>query len=278
MDQLGGKVAVVTGGASGIGFALASAFAGAGMTVVLADVEEVALDERVGELEATGAAVVGIPTDVSDPASVDALAARVFAELGTAHVVCNNAGVGGVGHEAWSGPLESWEWVLGVNVMGVVHGIRAFVPRLLEQDEGAVVNTASLAALLAVPYLSPYTASKHAVLGITETLANELAMLGSKVTAHVLAPGFLRTAIATSERNWPGRLGPPPESEAGAAVHEAVRALVDDGLPPEDLAALTLAAIRSGRFYVTTHPRESAEALLARTASVEGAPPVNPLG
>jgi NAD(P)-dependent dehydrogenase (short-subunit alcohol dehydrogenase family) len=278
MDQLGGKVAVVTGGASGIGSALAAAFAGAVMTVVVADVEEAALDKGVAELTATGATVLGVPTDVSDPASVDALATRVFADFGTAHVVCNNAGVGGVGHESWTGPLESWEWVLGVNLMGVVHGIRAFVPRLVEQDEGAIVNTASLAALVAVPYLSPYTASKHAVLGLTETLANELAMLGSKVTAHVLAPSFLRTAIATSERNWPGRLGPPPDSEAGAAVHEAIRALVDGGLPPEDLAALTVDAIRSGRFYVTTHPRESADALLARTASVEGAPPVNPLG
>jgi NAD(P)-dependent dehydrogenase (short-subunit alcohol dehydrogenase family) len=278
MDELDGKVAVVTGGASGIGFALASAFARAGMTVVLADVEDVALDRRIAELEATGATVAGVPTDVSDPESVDALAARVFADLGTAHVVCNNAGVGGVGHESWGGPLESWEWVLGVNLMGVVHGIRAFVPRLLEQDEGAIVNTASLSGLLAAPFLSPYTASKHAVLGITETLAHELAMRGSNVTAHVLAPGFLRTAIATSERNWPGRLGPPPESEAGAAVHEVIRALVDDGLPPEDLAELTVDAVRSGRFYVTTHPRESAEALLARAASVEGAPPVNPLG
>jgi NAD(P)-dependent dehydrogenase (short-subunit alcohol dehydrogenase family) len=192
--------------------------------------------------------------------------------------VCNNAGVGGVGHESWNGPLENWQWVLGVNLMGVVHGMRAFVPRFLEQDEGAIVNTASLAALLAVPYLSPYTASKHAVLGITETLAHELAMLGSRVTAHVLAPGFLRTAIATSERNWPGRLGPPPESDAGAAVHGVITALVDGGLPPEDLAELTVDAVRSGRFYVTTHPRESVDALLARAASVEGAPPVNPFG
>jgi NAD(P)-dependent dehydrogenase (short-subunit alcohol dehydrogenase family) len=241
-------------------------------------VEETALDRRVAELGETGAAVVAVPTDVSDPASVDALSARVFADQGTAHVVCNNAGVGGVGHESWSGPLESWEWVLGVNLMGVVHGMRAFVPRLVEQDEGAIVNTASLAGLIAAPFLSPYTASKHAVLGITETLVHELAMRGSRVTAHVLAPGFLRTAIASSERNWPGRLGPRPESDAGAAVREVMLALVDDGLPPEDLAGLTVDAVRSGRFYVTTHPRESAEALLARAASIEGAAPVNPLG
>jgi NAD(P)-dependent dehydrogenase (short-subunit alcohol dehydrogenase family) len=278
MDELSGKVAVVTGGAGGIGFALASAFAGAGMRLVLADVEEVALDRAVGELRAAGAQALGVVTDVSDAVSVDGLAARTFAEFGTAHVVCNNAGVGGLGHTAWEGPLSDWEWVLGVNLMGVVHGIRAFGPRLVEQDEGAIVNTASLAGLVTVPYLSPYTATKHAVLGITETLAHELSMRGSRVTAHVLSPGFLRTGIAGSERNWPERLGPLPDTAPGAPVRDLIQALVEGGLPPEDLAALTVDAIRCGRFYVTTHPVESAGALAARAASVDGAAPVNPLG
>ena len=145
-------------------------------------------------------------TDVSRAEEVDALARRAFEAFGTAHVVCNNAGVGG-GGLMWQVPEADWAWILGVNLMGVVHGVRAFVPRMIEQGEGHVVNTASIAGLIAGPGMGPYCATKHAVVALTETLAQESAMQGSAVTVHVLAPAFLRTGIAASDRNWPDRLG-----------------------------------------------------------------------
>ncbi len=276
MDELAGKVAVVTGGASGIGFALGEAFAAEGMHLVIADVEAPALESAAGALRAGGAEVLTVETDVADAAAVDALAARTFEHFGTAHVVCNNAGVGGFGHELWDGPLADWEWVVGVNLMGVVHGVRAFGPRLVEQDDGAFVNTASLAALVAIPRLSAYTATKHAVLGLTESLAQELAGRGSAVTAHVLCPAFLRTGIAGSDRNWPERLGPKPPVADDEPTVELIRALVDAGLPPSALAVLTVDAIRRGRFFVTTHSAESAAAVDALGALVDGGAPGAP--
>jgi NAD(P)-dependent dehydrogenase (short-subunit alcohol dehydrogenase family) len=278
VEHLDGKVAVVTGGGGGIGIALAEAFAGAGMRLVLADVEVGALERAASGLREQGAEVLAVVTDVADAASVDELAAATFERFGTAHVVCNNAGVGGIPHEAWAGPLADWEWVVGINLMGVVHGIRAFGPRLLDQDEGAIVNTASLAALVCIPFLSPYTATKHAVLGLTEALAHELAMRGSRVSAHVLCPAFLQSGIAASERNWPeDRLGPTPEFDT-EGVAGLIGALVDAGLPPSELAALTVDAVRTGRFYVTTHPDETAAAVAGLAAAVDGAAPRNPLG
>ena len=202
----------MTGGASGIGLALAEAFAAEGMRIVLADVETAALDRACGALRETGAEVLGVVTDVADAAAVDALAARTFAEFGTAHVVCNNAGVGGLGDELWDGPLAAWEWVVGVNLMGVVHGVRSFGGRLVEQDEGAIVEHRVARRARRHPPAAAYTATKHAVLGLTETLAQELAMQGSAVTAHVCAPG-------SSGRG--SRLGPQLAGTAGpeAAGH-----------------------------------------------------------
>jgi NAD(P)-dependent dehydrogenase (short-subunit alcohol dehydrogenase family) len=233
MEKLEGRVAVVTGGGGGIGVALAEAFAGAGMSLVLADVEVGALERVAAALRDQGAEVLAVVTDVADAASVDQLAAATFDRFGTAHVVCNNAGVGGIGHETWAGPLADWEWVVGINLMGVVHGIRAFGHRLVEQDDGAIVNTASLAALVSIPFLSPYTATKHAVLGLTESLAHELAMRGSRVSAHVLGPAFLQSGISSSERNWPeDRLGPTPEVDAGGVAGLMARWSTPGSRPP----------------------------------------------
>lgn len=279
MDQLEGRVAVVTGGASGIGWALAERFAAEGMRVVLADIEEEALDVAAAKLVAGGADVVAVPTDVSDAGSVDALARATVERFGTAHVVCNNAGVGGHGYPTWDGPLSDWEWVLGVNVYGVVHGIRSFVPILRAQDEGHVVNTASLAGLVSVPYLAPYSVSKHAVLAISEALRHELAFATSAVGVSVLCPGFLKSNLMDGQRNWPDRLGPDPgfsEDPSGAFIEQIFRDSISGGPDPATLADLTVDAIRSGRFLVTTHPDQTRQVTLARVGVVEGAAPELP--
>src|SRR5581483_3263330 len=180
MDDLEGKVAVVTGAASGIGFALAGRFAAEGMHVVMADVEEPALDKAASELESDGASVLPFVTDVSDAGSVRALAAATFERFDTAHIICNNAGIG-TGGRTWEITEAQWQWTIGVNLMGVVHGIQAFVPRLVEQDEGHVVNTASAAGLLSGPGMAPYNATEHGVVALSESLAADLALAGSHV-------------------------------------------------------------------------------------------------
>ena len=190
-----GKVAVVTGGASGIGFGLAEAFAAEGMKIVLADIEAAALAEAAEKLRAGGADVLDVVTDVSVEDQVIDLATNTYTHFGTAHIVCNNAGVGGGGGLMWEIPQSGWDWTFGVNFWGVLHGIRAFVPRLVEQERATSINTASIAGLKALPFMSPYTATKHAVVGISEALAFELAMTGSPVKVSVLCPGFIRTRL-----------------------------------------------------------------------------------
>jgi NAD(P)-dependent dehydrogenase (short-subunit alcohol dehydrogenase family) len=278
VQDLTGKVAVVTGGASGIGFAMAERLAGAGMRLAIADVEEDVLDTATKQLVDGGAEVLAVPTDVSDADAVDAFADRVRAELGGFHVVCNNAGVGGHGFMTWETPTSEWEWVLGVNLWGVIHGIRAFVPTLVEQNEGHVVNTASLAGLTTLPFMAPYSASKHAVIAISEALHHELTMLGSGVKVSVLCPGFIKTRIADAKRNWPGRLGPEPAGDNPAAdiIEPLVRGLVDAGKSPEELADQVLDAIRDERFLVITEPEVSQGAIDSRAAMLEGNDPVLP--
>ena len=169
-------MAVVTGGASGIGFGMAEAFAAEGMKIVLADIEAAALAEAAEKLRAGGADVLDVVTDVSVEDQVIDLATNTYTHFGTAHIVCNNAGVGGGGGLMWEIPQSGWDWTFGVNFWGVLHGIRAFTPRLVEQEEGHIINTASIAGLKALPFMSPYTATKHAVVGISEALAVELVM------------------------------------------------------------------------------------------------------
>jgi NAD(P)-dependent dehydrogenase (short-subunit alcohol dehydrogenase family) len=275
MDELLGRAAVVTGGASGIGRALAERFLREGMQVVLADVEEGALASTAAELAGLGE-VLAVTTDVTDPAAVDELRDATVERFGVPFVVCNNAGVGGFGDFTWEGPLAAWKWILDVNVFGVLHGVRAFVPLLVEADAGHVVNTASLAGLQGAPGMAPYCASKHAVLGMSESLQHELRLRGSQVRVHVLAPGFLRTAIHQSARNWPDHLGPPPdqESDASQVVQGIVTGLVESGLPPEALADALLRALDDGRFFVTTHPERADQFVELRGATVAGADPV----
>ena len=250
MQELNGRVAVVTGGASGIGFGLASVFAAEGMKVVVGDIEAPALDDAVAKLEASGAEVLGVRTDVSDDASVAALAAAAVDRFGAIHVVCNNAGVGG-GGLSWEMPLSTWEWVLGVNLWGVIHGIRAFVPILMQQDEAHIVNTASIAGLAAGPFMGPYNASKHAVVALSETLYHEMAMTAPQVKVSVLCPGWVRTRIADSARNRPD--ADDATEAADAPARQLLQSVIENGMPPSELAAIVLDAIRAEQFWILPH-------------------------
>ena len=271
MDQLEGKVAVVTGAASGIGRALADRFAAERMKVVLADVETDALAAAEKELRDAGADVLAVTTDVSDAHSVDALARATVDAFGAAHVVCNNAGVGG-GGQMQTLTTADWEWVLGVNLWGVIHGIRAFLPILLEQDEAHVVNTASMAGLVGGPFMGPYNASKFAVVAISETLFKEMAMQGGTVGVSVLCPGWVNTNIADSERNRPEALRPAgadatAAAEASTGMRDMLRQMLSTGMAPADVAGRVVDAVRGRRFYVLTHP-EMKPAIEARMRSI----------
>ena len=209
MEAFQGKVAVVTGAASGIGRALAERCAQEGMKVVLADIEEPALLQANRELAAQGAETLAVPTDVSQAGDVETLARKAFETYKAVHLLCNNAGVGG-GKTAWESTLADWEWVLGVNLWGVIHGIHFFVPRMLEQQsEGHIVNTASMAGLIYGPGQSSYKVSKHGVVSLSETLYYELALQGASLKVSVLCPGYVNTNVLDSQRNRPARLQNP---------------------------------------------------------------------
>jgi len=254
MKQFRERVAVVTGGASGIGFATAERLAAEGMKLVLGDIEPGALDAAVKKLEAGGAQVLGVRTDVSLSADVERLAQRALERFGGVHVVFNNAGVAVTG-EAWENSLADWEWVLGVNLWGVIHGIRTFVPILLRQNEpGHVVNTASMAGLTSNPGMAVYNVTKHAVVTLTETLHGDLALRGSPVKASVLCPGFINTRIMDSARNRQSDAAhdpPTPEASAlGASIELALREGVKQGFAPSVVAQRVFEAIRDERFYI----------------------------
>jgi NAD(P)-dependent dehydrogenase (short-subunit alcohol dehydrogenase family) len=250
-----GRVAVVTGGASGIGLGLATRFVAEGMKVVLADVERDALDEAVEKLRADGGDVSGVVADVCDADQVQALADTVMERHGAVHVACNNAGVGG-GGLSWEMPLSTWQWVIGVNMWGVVNGIRSFVPLLLQQPEGHIVNTASVAGLVAAPFMGPYNASKHAVVGMSETLHHEMAFTGANVGVSVLCPGWVNTRIAESDRNRPAHLAPPPAADGidtEGPMRVALQTMLETGMPTAEVAGKVFDAIRERRFWVLTH-------------------------
>ena len=258
MRDLKGKVAVVTGAASGIGRAMADRFAREGMKVVLADVEEKPLAAAREALAGRGVEVIAVLTDVSKAAAVDALASRTFEAYGGAHIVCNNAGIG-AGGLTWELSQNDWEWVLGVNLWGVIHGIRAFVPRMLAQGEGHVVNTASIAGLLSAPGMGPYCASKHGVVAISECLHHDLALAaGGKVKVSVVCPAWVKTNIADSERNRPSAFPKRPgggQSPAEQMMDGMVRQAIAGGIPPEEVAEQVLQAVLAERFWVLTHPK-----------------------
>ena len=279
MDSFAGKVAVVTGGASGIGLALARRFATEKMKIVIADVEAGALDDAAKALADDFSAddVLAVPTDVRDPDAVEALAAATFERFGAAHVVCNNAGVA-VGGLTWTVPADRWRWIVDVNLMGVVNGIRAFVPRMIEQGEGHVVNTASVAGMITAPAMSPYVATKHAVVALTESLYLDLQLAGPGVSASVLCPEWVRTRIHESERNRPEEVGEMTarpatdgDGDAGGApvdVGSMVQGLVSTGIEPDLVADKVFEAIAEDRFWIFTHDTSLASAK-KRWAAIE---------
>jgi NAD(P)-dependent dehydrogenase (short-subunit alcohol dehydrogenase family) len=254
MELTAGKVAVVTGAGSGIGLALAKRFAVAGMDVVLADIEPAALEAAEHEVAALGVKTLAVPTDVSDEAAVQALAAAAVDRFGAVHVVCNNAGVLS-NADPWFGPVSAWQWVLGVNLWGVIHGIRAFLPVLATQSEGHIVNTASVAGLLP-GFSASYDATKHAVVAISENLYQAMRVAPLPVGVSVLCPGWVRTGIIDAARNWPEGLGEVPEPAFATQVTAShVRRVIDEGMAPATVADLVANAVAADRFWVFTDPK-----------------------
>lgn len=272
-----GRVAVITGAASGIGFSLSRRFAAEGMSVVMADVEEPALAKAAAALEHNGARVLPVATEVSDADAVNRLRDAALAAFGAVHVVCNNAGVGGPHGPLWECPPGEWDWVMGVNLGGVINGVRAFMPVLLEADAGHMMNTASIFGVFAGS-LGPYGVSKHAVVALTETLHFNLASAGSThVRVSVLCPGAVRTNFGTSARNRPERAGPPLEkSPRERAAAERFGRLSLQGREPDDVAGIVADAIRSGRFYILTSDNRNASVTRRGSEIVAGGPPTVP--
>jgi NAD(P)-dependent dehydrogenase (short-subunit alcohol dehydrogenase family) len=244
-----GQVAVVTGGASGLGLALAQEFAARGLSVVIGDVERAALDEAVVAVEKAGVPVLGVPTDVRHADEVDALAAATIERFGRVDVVCNNAGVATLSGPTWEVPLEDWDWVLDVNLRGVVHGIRSFVPHLVAQNAGHVVNTASMAGVSAGPGMAPYLASKHAVFALTEGLAAELAEAAPGVRVTAVCPGTMATNVHLAERNRPAELQrEAPEVDPltlGSFMHWINTMTQVEVMPAAEAAAIVIAGVEA---------------------------------
>jgi NAD(P)-dependent dehydrogenase (short-subunit alcohol dehydrogenase family) len=251
MNNFRGRVAVVTGAASGIGLALSERFVAEGMKVVMADIETDALATESDRLRRDGAAVLPIRVDVSQPADVERLADETYNAFGAAHVVCNNAGVAVIGaiHEH---TLADWQWVINVNLWGVIHGVRVFLPRMLAGgDEGHVVNTASMAGLTTAPFMSVYDVTKHGVVALSESMYKELTMTGAPIGVSVVCPGLIDTNIMRSSRNRPESLA--EEGKAGPMAQAFGQALSDrlaGGYPPSEVAEQVVAGIREGRFYI----------------------------
>lgn len=268
MYDVEGKTAVVTGGASGIGLGMAKAFAGAGMSLVLGDIEADRLDAAVEELRADGHKAIGVVTDVSDESQVQALADAALAEFGSIHVVSNNAGVG-VGGPVEKMGLNDWQWTFNVNLWGVIYGVRTFVPILKEQGEGHISATSSMAGLVGGPMLGAYHVSKHAVVGLMDSLRIELKMAKSDVRASVLCPGPVDTQVAYSERNRPEHL---PREKAGDKQKKFAGDLnnvLSAGLPPNEVGELVLDAVREERFWILTHIEEHLPLLERRMEAIK---------
>jgi NAD(P)-dependent dehydrogenase (short-subunit alcohol dehydrogenase family) len=275
MQEFRDKVAVITGGASGIGLAMAERFAREGMKLVLADVEKGALETVTARFRGEGVEVLGVQTDVSDAEQMDALGAATLDAFGAAHVVCNNAGVEITGL-SWQLTTADWQWVLGVNLWGVIHGIRVFTPGLVAQGEGHIVNTASMAGLVSVPGISPYCVAKHGVVTLSETLHGELAATGSKVGVSVVCPAWVQTAIFQSDRNRPASLANPATERRRQRREEQRQlgaAILATGITAPEVADKVFEAIVEERLYILTHEMTAPAVQMRMTNIIEGRNP-----
>src|SRR5512137_1125329 len=283
MKTLAGRTAVITGAGSGLGREMARHAHALGMRLVLADVEPAPLERIVDEIRATGGTATGEVVDVADDAQVARLAARAFAELGEVNLLVNNAGVGGGGF-VWETGEKEWRWVLGVNLMGVVHGLRHFIPRMLDANgrgvPGHVVNTASIAGWLATPMFGVYNVSKHAVVALTETLHHDLRLAGATIGVSLLCPAFVPTGIARSERNRPAHLADaaPPTASQVRAQAAVERAVAGGRVGAAAVACMTFEAVVENRFYVFTHPQILPSVRARLEAALSGGPPADPYG
>ena len=267
MEEFAGKTAVITGAGSGLGRGMALYAAGEGMRVVVADVEEPALAETVALVEEAGAEVLGMVTDVGDPAAVDALADAAFDRFGAVHLLHNNAGVFQAGL-SWQRTVADWEWVMRVNFWGVLHGIKSFVPRLVEQEQAGdgdihIVNTSSLAGVTTVAFSGPYVVSKFACAALTESLAHDFRATNSSIGVSCLVPGAIATKIAQSTRNRPDE----PPSEAQAPDHWFVADTLDQmlnerGRTPLDAARIVFDGVRARQFWICTADEDMYESLM----------------
>jgi NAD(P)-dependent dehydrogenase (short-subunit alcohol dehydrogenase family) len=275
MRELTGKTAVVTGAASGMGRAFAERFAAEGMKVVLADIEAPALETAVAQLRDAGHDVIGVRTDVSKQDALHELAQQAVDAYGKVHVLCNNAGVDGYLGTIWEASPRDWQWTFGVNFWGVVHGVTAFMPILLAQDEEAhIVNTASATAI--VPGSNIYSVTKHAVLAYSEAVYAQLKQSGAKVGISALCPGTVNTNLFYGGRNRPDELrnpGETPDAEPGAEARTMLRGVLAQSIPPAHVAEIVVDAIRSERFYVLTDEEWSETSRLRQEAILSGGLP-----
>jgi NAD(P)-dependent dehydrogenase (short-subunit alcohol dehydrogenase family) len=283
MKHFEGRVAVITGAGSGLGREFANTAAGLGMKLVLADIDAAALERASEQLHAGGAEVLAMVADVRIGSHVEELADAAMARFHGVHLVFNNAGVG-MGGLIWESTVADWEWVLGVNLWGVIHGVRVFTPLMLDcarRDpgyEGHIVNTASMAGLLNPPAMGAYNASKHAVVSLTETLYHDLRLVDSTLQASVLCPFFTPTGIADSEVHRPHELandaGPTASKQA---AHAMIGKAVESGkVSAADVARITFDGIREGRFYIYSHPQTLSGVSERVEAIVQGKPPADP--
>jgi len=280
MKDFQGKVAVITGGASGLGRAMADRFAREGMSIVLADVEPNALARAEAEMKAAGAKVIGVRTDVSKAADVEALAQKTLAAFGGVHLLANNAGVA-EGGNVWDNTVADWEWVLGVNMWGVIHGVRVFTPIMLKQEsEGHIINTASVAGLISPPGMGIYCVSKHAVVTLSECLHHDLAQKSDKLKCSVLCPAYVPTGIADSGRNRPKELNETRQKNAAdLALDASLKKAVQSGkLSAADVAQKVYEAVRDERFYILTHPRIKPSIQWRMEDILQDRNPTNPMG
>jgi NADP-dependent 3-hydroxy acid dehydrogenase YdfG len=266
------KVAIVTGAAGSIGRAMAERFATEGIKVVLADVEQDALLKAETEMKANGATVLAVHTDISKNSGVELLAQKTLDAFDAVDILCNNAGVISVGGAIWENTIADWEWLMGVNLWGVIHGIRVFVPIMLRQDtEGHIVNTASIAGLVSPPFSGLYNVTKHAVVTLSETLHQQLMHRASKLRVSVLCPSFVNTQLMDSDRNRPAELQNNPIEEMITSEAEIIqqfyRHSISTGIPPEQVADCVFNSIIDERFYIFPHP-EAKELVRIRMSDI----------